>query len=128
MSGIGPRLPLSIAPSLGFALTQTLPENIRQNLKNVFLTNPGERIMDPNFGIGIKKYLFEQNIEYTHGEIKTKSLQQIKRYMPFLTISNIDINQDLDDRKHIIYFGIIYNRAAKSNRCIESNFETMNYL
>ena len=43
-----------------YALTKTHHEVIRQNLKNLILTVPGERIMIPDFGVGLKKLLFEQ--------------------------------------------------------------------
>ena len=29
---------------------------IKQNLKMLILTNPGERVMDPEFGVGIKQF------------------------------------------------------------------------
>ena len=32
---------------------------IKSNLLNLILTNPGERFMNPKFGIGIRKFLFE---------------------------------------------------------------------
>jgi phage baseplate assembly protein W len=38
-----------------------LVQTARQKLKNIVLTNPGERVMLPNFGVGIKRYLFSQN-------------------------------------------------------------------
>ena len=35
---------------------------IKSNLINLLLTEPGERIMEPTFGLGLKNKLFENNI------------------------------------------------------------------
>ena len=105
--GISPRLPLEFDDDGTHILCQTLPEVIRQNLKNLFLTNPGERIMDPAFGIGMKRFLFEPNVVAIHGHIKTIAMQQIKKYMPFVTISDIAITQDNEDG-NILYVTVSY--------------------
>ena len=36
--------------------TQTVKEQVKSNLVNVLLTERGERINEPNFGVGLKKY------------------------------------------------------------------------
>ena len=107
MPGLTPKLPLNLAPSEGYGLVKTMPELIKQNLKHILLTNPGERIMDPLFGVGIKRYLFEQNLDATYKLLKTEIQKQVKKYMPFLTIQNIDITQDNDDG-NIMYVAIEY--------------------
>ena len=40
-----------------FSGTQTVKEQIKTNLLNVLLTNRGERINQPNFGVGLKRIL-----------------------------------------------------------------------
>jgi phage baseplate assembly protein W len=65
MAGLSPKLPLAPDNQDGYALNRTYFEMVQQNLKHIILTNPGERIMDPLFGVGIKKYLFEQNTPST---------------------------------------------------------------
>lgn len=84
-----------------------MPELVKQNLRHLLLTNPGERIMDPLFGVGIKRYLFEQNLESTYKLLKTDIQKQVKKYMPFLTIQDINITQDMDDG-NIMYVAIDY--------------------
>ena len=43
--------------------TQTVKEQVKSNLVNVLLTERGERINEPNFGVGLKKILFETNVD-----------------------------------------------------------------
>ena len=65
MKGYSPKLPLSLDPQDGFRLTRTLKEVTSQNLKMLVLTSPGERIMEPAFGVGMYNFLFELEIEST---------------------------------------------------------------
>lgn len=96
MPGLAPKLPLNVSPTDGYNLVKTMPELIRQNLKNLLMTIPGERVMDPLFGVGIKKYLFEQNVAYQHQIIKTDISKQVKKYMPFISLQEIKITQEDD--------------------------------
>ena len=61
------------------------------NLKNIILTDPGERIMQPLFGVGIKKYLFEQMTERRQLGIENNIRSQVERYAPYIDIILIDI-------------------------------------
>ncbi len=72
MSGIGPKLPLIKDQNNGFALTRTIKENIKQSLKMLILTNPGERIMLPEYGVGLRRFLFENDVPITRSRIITK--------------------------------------------------------
>ena len=89
---MSPKLPLHKSPEDGYyALTKTHHEVIRQNLKNLILTVPGERIMIPDFGVGLKKLLFEQRDPDIYASICARIDQQTTQYMPFVTIEDVEI-------------------------------------
>ncbi len=90
MPGLSPKLPLHIDKIDGYGLTKNFKEVARQNLKMVVLTNPGERIMLPNFGVGIKTYLFENADTFVFEEIEEKIRQQVRTYLPYITIDDIN--------------------------------------
>jgi len=92
--GLSPKLPLHIDKIDGYGLTKNFKEVARQNLKMVVLTNPGERIMLPNFGVGIKTYLFENADTFVFEEIEEKIRQQVRTYLPYITIDNINFFSD----------------------------------
>jgi len=62
---------------------------IRQNVKTILLTCPGERIWMPTFGVGLRNFLFEFPTEELKEAITDKIKSQFKRYMPFLDINAI---------------------------------------
>ncbi|MGI9312257.1 MAG: GPW/gp25 family protein [Alphaproteobacteria bacterium] len=82
---------MSRSPSDGFEQIDTLRKNIKQNLKMLLLTNPGERVMDPNFGVGVGRYLFEMvEDQSVYADIDSKIREQILLYMPFIKIQRVD--------------------------------------
>jgi len=88
--GLSPALPLAVDYVDGpYRLTKTVVEAISQNLKNLIMTNPGERMMDPEFGVGIRQYLFELEDIDTQTEISGKIRQQVKKYLSAVKILDI---------------------------------------
>lgn len=99
--GISPALPLDYDQSDGpYRLTKSMTEAIIQNFKNLVLTNPGERIMDPNFGVGIRQYLFELETLGVQNDIITKIREQVRRYLNAVEVLDIRFsggsNQEAD--------------------------------
>jgi len=98
--GFQPKIPLALDSESGYALTKTLKANIKQNLKMLVLTNPGERVFIPNFGVGVKSFLFESVGQETFSAIDNKIREQVSLYMPFLNIERVQFMQsDLDASK-----------------------------
>ena len=91
-SGLSPKLPLMRHPEDGFALNKNYNSMIIQNMKMLVLTSPGERVMIPDFGVGLKNFLFENIGESTFKDIRAKIIEQTREYMPFVRIIDIQIN------------------------------------
>ncbi len=108
MSGFSPALPVTRDSESGFALTQTMLQVIKQNLKNLVLTNPGERMMIPDFGVGIKTFLFEMNNQTTHGNIRAAIGTQIQKYMPFVAIEDISFRTEDPSAPESLRVSIFY--------------------
>ena len=72
-------------------MLSTIRGTTKQNLKCLMLTSPGERVMDPEFGVGLKQYLFENFGPEIRVDLKTNIRQQIGTYLPFVKIKNIRI-------------------------------------
>ena len=96
MNGIGPKLPLQRDDVNGsYTLIVSYAEEVKQNFKNLLLTSPGERMMNPDFGVGLRSFLFEPAQRVT-GMIRQKVTSQVSRYMPFIRINKILFNHGLD--------------------------------
>jgi len=96
MSGLSPKFPLAIDNSQGtYVNNMTLKEVIKQNFKNLLLTGPGERLMDNNFGVGLRRYFFEPMTSTTYSDIDERINLQAKRYMPFINVDRVDFNDQV---------------------------------
>lgn len=56
--GTGFRFPVGVDPITGRALTSSDEDDIREAIKIILGTNPGERPMNPHFGCNINAYVF----------------------------------------------------------------------
>ena len=89
--GYSAKLPLAYTKADGpYLLTKDLTENTKQNFKNLVLTNPGERVMEPDFGVGFTQLLFENANEDTVEDLKERLFIQVKKYLPFVEIQTVE--------------------------------------
>lgn len=69
---------------------------IKNNLINFFLTNPGERFLNPTFGGGLRPFIFEQitrdNLDFLREDIN----QKITIYFPNITINDLVVSGQPD--------------------------------
>ena len=102
-----------------FKGTQTLKEQVKANLINLLLTQPGERVNEPNFGVGLKHFLFEQNIDID--SLNTVINEQINFYIPEISLIDSEVNF-LDD-EHLLFIKIIYSiNSDNTMDAIQLNF------
>ena len=105
--GLSPALPLRLDEQDGLALNKSYKKMVQQNLKMLILTIPGERMMDPEFGVGLKRFLFEMNGPQTQGTLRSKINEQLSKYMPFIEIVRLDfVDASMDPSVHENYLGI----------------------
>ena len=71
--------------------TKTIEENTQQNLKNLILTSPGERVMDLDFGVGLRNYLFDNNTAVVRAQLESRIYEQVDKYMPFVNIIDLQV-------------------------------------
>lgn len=86
---------------------------VKNNLINFFSTDPGERVFNPFFGSGLKKYVFENISGLTNDYIKKLVTDEINQYFPFVSVVQITttINEDTNTitinlQYQVVNFGI----------------------
>tara|TARA_R110002020_G_scaffold123525_3_gene280146 strand:+ start:9974 stop:10381 length:408 start_codon:yes stop_codon:yes gene_type:complete len=91
--GLSVALPLRIDARDGaYGLNKNLQQVAEQNLKMVILTAPGERIMFPEFGVGVRNFLFEQSTPSLNAGVRQRIEQQVKKYLPYIQILELSVN------------------------------------
>ena len=101
--------------------TQTTKEQTKANLLNVLLTYPGERVNMPNFGVGLKKLLFESKIDLV--TLKQKIKQQTSFYVPNISVR--DVKTQISQDKRTLFVSIYFvNIADNTSDAIQINFNS----
>lgn len=97
-TGVGVSIPFS-APGC-FSSTYTNKDATKANLINYFLTEPGSRCGNPEFGGGLGAFIFEQiidgNLDFLKEDVSTK----INNYFPQIEITNLEVTA-IEDRNQI---------------------------
>jgi len=73
--------PFRIDPSGRAAQVATLEEHVRDELVQLILTNPGERLFLPEFGGGVRRLVFENIDETTGAMVKALLTRSISRWI-----------------------------------------------
>lgn len=113
LQGISPKVPLVYSKTYGpYELNSNLLDAVKQNFKMLLLTSPGERIMEPEFGVGLRRFLFENMSETAFGQVVDKMKEQISIYMPIINLTGVDfITSDEDPSLHFneVRISVMYN-------------------
>lgn len=114
-----------------FSLDYTTKNHSRSKLINLLITSPGERLNQPNFGIGIKNRLFEQQTPIAAEDLRNIINPQVQIFIPEIEIKNIAI-KDGGLQGHKLFVTVNYsmiNNAAEdsislsfSNENFQSNY------
>lgn len=90
--------------------------NIRDAIRIILLTERGERVMLPEFGAGLKRYLFEPNTLATRRLIEEEITQAIKRWEPRVKLDTVAVDADRADPDAAIAsirYQLVANRASE---------------
>ena len=104
---IGVSLPFN-GPGV-FNSTYTTKDQIKSNLVNLLLTDVGERVMNPNFGCDLRKFLFE-GITDDNSETLINSLtDSISVFVPQITVRDIILDPSPDSNSVNLTVNYILN-------------------
>jgi phage baseplate assembly protein W len=72
-------------------------DNIRESIRIILMTEPGERLRLPQFGAGLGRFLFEPNTVATHALIAERIRDALARFEPRVRVQAVDVTADRDD-------------------------------
>ena len=71
-------------------------DNIRDAIQIILLTEPGERLMLPDFGAGLGRFLFEPNTVSTRRAIGEQIASALRRWEPRIILEAVDVEEHPD--------------------------------
>ena len=104
---VGVSIPFD-APGV-FNLTYQTQDQIKSNLINYFMTNRGERYMNPTFGANLRATVFEQITDNNIDNLKDIIAEDMSRNFPGITVNSLDIygTEDLNTVQVVLNYSII---------------------
>ena len=79
-----------------FASTSTTVSAGKNNIRNLLLTNKGERYLQPDIGLNLRKFLFEQITDDIQETIKIEIVETLDKWLPFVNVEELNINAEED--------------------------------
>jgi len=86
-----------------FNSTYTTKDALKANIVNYFLTEKGERFLNPNLGAGLRALIFDQMTEDKIEEIKYVVSQGIADWFPNVVVNDIQVGSNPDTNTTTIY-------------------------
>lgn len=103
---------------LGYWYSQSGVNQIKSDMLTLLLTNPGERVMLPDYGTPLRKLLFEQNDSITFEQARQMIINSIQRWEPRVAITQIEVSMpdrdslnasdNLTQEEHILFIRILF--------------------
>ena len=90
------------------------PEKVRQSLRVILDTEPGERIMRPTFGCGLRAYIGRPNTVATRALIKREVQLAVSTWEPRVTLT--DVSADPGDDPALVVISIAYVHVRDGRR------------
>lgn len=80
-----------------FELNNVTKDALVSNLMLLLMTERGERYYMPEYGINLRRHIFEPNDGLTHSQIEEEIKDNVKRFIPELTIVGVEIITSSDE-------------------------------
>ena len=89
---IGLELPMTHGPLGFFSRTKTALEQAKSNIRNLLLTNKGERLGNPTFGTNLLSLVFSQENTDLESRVEEEIRASMGEFLPFINIVSIETN------------------------------------
>lgn len=87
--------------------------SIRQSIRNLMLTNTGDRLFQPTIGGNIRELLFENNLQENLITAQSYVERVIRRFEPRVQVVSVRVDSPERD-PHTVYVTIVYRTLNNS--------------
>ena len=113
-----------------FALTKNSLQQAQHNLKNLLLTQVGERLGQPEFGSRLRELCFEQQ----NDELPVKLEEEVRRatgvWLPYITIQEVNTLTEEGDKNKIfveVKFSTTLNPQTNESITMDASYTAERY-
>ena len=96
------------------------PAKVRQAILLVLQTEPGERVMRPQFGAGLRRYVMEPNTPATRALVKRDVTTALERWEPRVTVDEVAVTSGADPATVDITVRYTIKRTGRSDLAVHA--------
>jgi phage baseplate assembly protein W len=89
-------------------------ENVRESIRLILMTEPGERLMRAGFGCGLRSFLFEPNTPTTRALIRDRITRAVGEWEPRVQLDAVNVDSDPSDERAVNVL-IIFRLVSTGN-------------
>lgn len=89
-------------------------DNVRESVRLILMTEPGERLQRPGFGCGLRGFLFEPNTTTTRALIRDRISRAIGEWEPRVQLEAVNVDPDPSDDRAVSVL-IIFRLVSTGN-------------
>lgn len=93
-----PSYPISSGPKGPYDAITSVHDSLKQDFFFLLFTEPGEWPMNPQLGVGLKKYLFENYNSSKISDISPRIQDQLSRFLPRVRLINLNLMASNEER------------------------------
>ena len=96
------------------------PEKVRQSILLILETEPGERIMRPAFGVGLRRYLMQPNNTATRALIRHDVERGLAQAEPRVKVDAVRVEPGDDPALVLIEIAYVHQRDGRRDNLVYS--------
>ena len=114
--GRGWRFP--VLPREGGADYEEGAEKVRQSILLILDTEPGERIMRPTFGCGLRRYLMKPNTSATRALMQRDVQQALATWEPRISLASVSVEPGDDPSLVLVHVAYTHVRDGSAGNLV----------
>jgi len=94
------------------------PEKVRQSIHLILDTEPGERIMRPEFGCGLRRFLMKPNTTPTRTLIQREVGISLRSWEPRIEVQSVEVTPGADPSLVLIEIFYVHKRDGRKGNFV----------
>lgn len=86
------------------------PDKVAQSIMLILETEPGERLMRPDFGVGLRRYLMKPNTAATRAQIRREVETGLSLWEPRIVLRKVEVSPGDDPALVLIAIDYLHKR------------------
>jgi phage baseplate assembly protein W len=115
--GAGLALPIAAADD-GRLPAADGPEKVRLSIAIILDTEPGERIMLPAFGCGLRRFLMQPNSTATRAQMQREIETALRTWEPRIRLERVDVLPAADPAMVLVQVGYAHVRDGRRDNLV----------